>query len=408
VSNLVERLPLSEVQSPSSLDELKACIETLVAERTPIYPLGGETSLNYGLPANHEGVGISLTSLNKIVDFPARDLTITVEAGVTIAELQKTLAEEGQWLPIDCPDENAATIGGLIATAWCGPRRYGYGRPRDYVIGIKAIDGAGRPFKGGGRVVKNVAGYDFCKLLTGSLGSLAIIHEITLKTQPLPQHSACCCVEMKNLEMAEDCLSKLVHLPAKPAAIELGGGHSVDKQTVNPPRIMIGIDGSLAEVEEVLKAVHELLEPHKPVDIRESETVEATWREATNFTAQNCDLMFQASMRPSGVTQFIAAAQAEFPDCYYQSHAGTGQINVACVTFPEDGLAKSLIGVLTPIARRFDGEIRILNNERGQEMTSQACWGSLGDQLEPMLKVKQAFDPYDLLNRGRFIFPART
>ena len=118
------------------------------------------------------GIGLSLDrAAIASIDYPARDMTITVEAGMTMRRLCAN-----RWPPrtsgcrSTCRKPTRATLGGVVATNWSGPRRYGYGTMRDYVIGISAVDGRGMPFKGGGRVVKNVAGYDFCKLLTGSLG----------------------------------------------------------------------------------------------------------------------------------------------------------------------------------------------------------------------------------------------
>src|SRR6185369_14097741 len=110
--------------------------------------------------------------------------------GITMQALAELLAKERQRLPIDVPQAEQATIGGVIATNWNGPRRFGEGTVRDYVIGISAVDGRGQPFKGGGRVVKNVAGYDFCKLLTGSLGTLGIITQLSLKVKPRTECTA--------------------------------------------------------------------------------------------------------------------------------------------------------------------------------------------------------------------------
>ena len=154
---------------------------------TPIYPIGGGTSLDYGLPAARPGIGVSLAELNRVVDYPARDMTITVEAGITMAELADDAGGRAAMAADRRAAADAATLGGVVATASSGPRRYGYGTMRDYVIGISAVDGRGMPFKAGGRVVKNVAGYDFCKLLTGSLGTLGVITQVTLKIKPLPE-----------------------------------------------------------------------------------------------------------------------------------------------------------------------------------------------------------------------------
>src|SRR6185295_8537546 len=185
-----ETLPIVETLAPADQVELAEAVRAAHADGTGVYPIGGGTSLDFGLPAKRPGVGLSLANLKRVVDYPARDMTITVEAGITMAELANTLSAERQWLPIDAPQPGAATLGGVVATASCGPRRYGSGTVRDYVIGISAVDGRGMPFKGGGRVVKNVAGYDFCKLLTGSMGTLGVIAQLTLKIRPMPEQSA--------------------------------------------------------------------------------------------------------------------------------------------------------------------------------------------------------------------------
>ena len=138
-------LPLSETRSPAEQDALAALVADAHAAGTAVYPIGGGTSLDYGLPASRPGIGVSLAKLNRVIDYPARDMTITVEAGITVEQLAGTLADERQMLPIDVPQAGSATLGGLVATAFSGPRRYGYGTMRDYVIGISAVDGdAGR------------------------------------------------------------------------------------------------------------------------------------------------------------------------------------------------------------------------------------------------------------------------
>ena len=161
--------------------------------------------------------------LQRIVDYTPRDMTILVEAGVRMADLAATLAAEGQQLPIDVPRASEATIGGVVATNWNGPRRYGHGTIRDYVIGIHAVDGRGVAFKGGGRVVKNVAGYDFCKLLTGSLGTLGVITQLALKVKPLPEHSATIVAACADLRRCETILGRLAQLEAPPVAIDSVG-----------------------------------------------------------------------------------------------------------------------------------------------------------------------------------------
>lgn len=131
---------------------------------------------------------IDLQKMNSVVDYPARDMTVTVQAGMTVSALNTVLAEENQQLPIDEFDPSI-TVGALVAGDIAGPRQFGYGTLRDYVIGIEAVDGQGRIFHAGGRVVKNVAGYDLCRLLVGSRGSLAILTQVTFKLKPVPECS---------------------------------------------------------------------------------------------------------------------------------------------------------------------------------------------------------------------------
>ena len=155
--------------------------------------------------------GLSLAGLNRVVDYPARDMTITVEAGITHGRAWPTCwPPSGNGCRSTCRTPTEATLGGVVATALSGPRRYGHGTMRDYVIGISAVDGRGMPFKAGGRVVKNVAGYDFCKLLTGSLGTLGVITQVTLKIKPRPEASALASATLRDLDTAERLLAALV------------------------------------------------------------------------------------------------------------------------------------------------------------------------------------------------------
>src|SRR5260370_13523213 len=117
-------------------------------------------------------------------------MTVTVRAGITLAGLRDLLAGEKQRLPVDVPHADRATLGGALAVNVSGPRRFGFGTLRDYVIGISTINDAGQETKAGGRVVKNVAGYDLCKLHVGALGTLGIISQVTLKVRPLPEAKA--------------------------------------------------------------------------------------------------------------------------------------------------------------------------------------------------------------------------
>lgn len=178
------------VRTPASVAELSDVVKQARAAKHGVYPVGGRTTLDIGLPPIKPGVAIDTRGLNAVIDYPARDMTITVQAGTTFAALQAALATEGQWLPIDVAAPERATIGGAVAVNQSGSRRWGYGTLRDYVIGISFVTDDGAEVKAGGRVVKNVAGYDLMKLQIGALGTLGVVTQVTLKVKPKPEASA--------------------------------------------------------------------------------------------------------------------------------------------------------------------------------------------------------------------------
>ena len=185
-----------------------------------LYPVGGRTTLDIGLPPAKPGVACDTTALAGVIDYPARDMTITARAGTTVAALQAELAREGQWLPVDVASPEKATLGGAVAVNASGPRRFGYGTLRDYVIGISFVTDDGVEVKAGGRVVKNVAGYDLMKLHIGALGTLGVVTQLTLKVKPKPEASACVAFGCDSASLAT-VLDALAASRTRPVAVEL-------------------------------------------------------------------------------------------------------------------------------------------------------------------------------------------
>ena len=206
---------------PESLDALRQAVVARVEQGWAIYPQGGGTALDYGGIPRVPGVAIDTRALDRVIDYPAADMTITVEAGITMAALRSVLAEEQQRLLVDAPQADRATLGGVYATNTSGPRRFGAGRPRDQIIGVSFVTSDGALVKGGGRVVKNVAGYDFPKLLTGSLGTLGILTQLTLKVRPIPEASALAWATFAKPDDLAGVLERLNTSATRPMAIEL-------------------------------------------------------------------------------------------------------------------------------------------------------------------------------------------
>ncbi|HET6880408.1 MAG TPA: FAD-binding oxidoreductase [Pirellulales bacterium] len=400
-------LPLTSLVEPATQDEVIAHLRDGFAAATATYPIGGGTALDYGLPGREPGIGLRLSGLNRIVDYPDRDMTITVEAGITMAALAAELARHGQRLPVDAADAEQATLGGMIATNFSGPRRFGYGTLRDYVIGISAVDGRGTPFKAGGRVVKNVAGYDLCKLLTGSLGTLAVITQVTLKVRPVAQSTAFLACHLSSWPQAEAQLAALVSSRTTPVAIELsagGGDGSPPAEAV--ATLLVGFEGNAAEVAWQLEQLElEWRESGlQPTSIERfsPERAITMWKELID-TPRDAPLVIKANVRPSAVTRFVQLVLELEPKARVRAHAGNGVIIAAFAEFSTADAGRILVQRLQPAAVAADGSAVVWSCAAG-ELTPQATWGATTGGIELMRAVKRQFDPKGLLNPGRFVY----
>lgn len=212
--------------------------------------------LSEQLAAAREPVtGVDLRALDRLIEHMPEDMTATVEGGLTVAGLQKQLAAGGQWLPLDPPRPGQLTIAQLLASHASGPRRFGYGTARDYVIGLKVVLADGRVIQSGGKVVKNVAGYDLAKLFIGSRGSLGVIVEATFKLRPLPAREAFVESICESAETASQRLHGVLDSELAPTVLDLHNRGSID---VFPWRMVVGFAGDAEEIEWQLAKAREL------------------------------------------------------------------------------------------------------------------------------------------------------
>ena len=181
--------PLSLHVFPTSTEQVSELLRLAFREHWSVLPAGGMTWVSVKAESEANLI-INTRRLDQIVEHEPADLVAITQSGVKLTEFNATLRENGQWLPIDPPDDGRATIGGVVATGLGGAQQFGYGRPRGSVIGMKVVLANGDVIRVGGRVVKNVAGYDLCKLFTGSFGSLGIITEVNFKLRPRPEREA--------------------------------------------------------------------------------------------------------------------------------------------------------------------------------------------------------------------------
>ncbi|MBA4018614.1 MAG: hypothetical protein C0483_15725 [Pirellula sp.] len=417
-------LPLSETCAPATQADLAAQVQACFSAGTPIYPLGGGTALHCAPIGKRQGCGIATTALNRLVDYPARDLTITVEAGMTVAALQQTLATENQFLPLDVPQAGDATVGGALAMNAAGPRRFGYGTIRDYVIGISAVDGRGTAFSAGGRVVKNVAGYDFCKLLVGSLGTLAVVTQVTFKVKPRPAAAAYLVHGLASLEQAESLAVAMAASQTTPVSVNLLMGAAwseiAEFNLPGPPPaayFVVGLEGTGAEVEWMLATLkNEWQTAGFPVSrtVGEPEACASLRQRLTEF---GCDggagtavksklpLVLKLTARPSSVVALVAEVRRLFPSASLLAHAGGGTVLARLDSeLQAHELATPLLQVLHPLATRLGGQCTVWSSPFAGELTRSVCWGPARESDAMLKRVKQTFDPKGLLNPDRFIF----
>lgn len=204
-------------------DSVAEAADLLRDTRGPLLFRGGGTKMAWGGRPDPPDVLVETSGLHRLLAHNPADMTTVVEAGMPLSTLQDVLAESGQWLALDPATQvDGATIGGLLATGESGPRRLRYGALRDLVIGIRLVLGDGTDARAGGRVIKNVAGYDLTKLMYGSLGTLALVTEIVLRVHPLPENTATVVIQASVSDAAE-ATRRLMASPLEPSAIDWVG-----------------------------------------------------------------------------------------------------------------------------------------------------------------------------------------
>jgi glycolate oxidase FAD binding subunit len=416
-------LPLTETLSPADQAAAQEAMADAVSSGTPVYPLGAGTMLGRGANCDRQGgplpsgLGLSTEKLNKVIDHAEGDLTITVESGVTIAKLAKLLAAKNQRLPVDIPNPAQATVGGAVALGGGGPRRFSRGTMRDYVIGFSAVDGTGKAFAGGGRVVKNAAGYDMCRLMTGSMGTLVLITQVTLMVKPLPDESAFLSCDLSDFDTTEQILTDLVRSETLPAAVELLAGPAWQEDSAlgsidgNSARLLVGFEGAKADVEWMLDTLGNHWQNvigQAPTIVKKSQASNL-WSRLTEFPDQsdtkeeNRPLLVQITTLPSKLVDLICQVQKIDPEVSIQAHAGDGILR-ACFQIEPDGVADFVKEKLRPTVDTADARMVVLDYPERAKLDQKAVWGTPSDGIDVMRAIKDRFDPQGLLNPGRFIF----
>jgi len=411
------------VTCPGDREQVCELMRLANAERLKVVPLGHGTKLRMGAAPQPVDFAISLERLNKVCDYPASDLTVSVEAGVSILDLGSALASKGQMLPLDVPFAEQGTVGGTIAANVNGPRRLAYGTWRDMVLGVQFVTAEGSLAKGGGKVVKNVAGYDIPKLMIGSLGTLGVIVEVTFKVFPVPPASATMVLHFRSAEQASQAALHILHSPLLPQALDLvdapaGTLANEPEWRRNPFTLLAGVVGP----EQVLARFEHELPALVRADGLESFEIVRGNREADLWrTIQEMTPAFLKT-HTKGMVVKVSLPLTCMGDFITQAHAACEQAGLAQATLARAG--SGIVYVLSwpesvnrdnaiddPFAKTSELLIRQAE-QRGGRAIVEWCpaelkrkvnlWGTLGDDIASMRSLKTALDPMNILSPGRF------
>ncbi|MCC7371040.1 MAG: FAD-binding oxidoreductase [Chloroflexi bacterium] len=410
------------VCAPASVDEVAATVKAASAAGRAVIPRGAGTRMSLGFPPRAADLVLQTTGLNEIVEYEPADLTVTVQAGMTLGAIQERLRAEGQMLALDPPAAETATIGGLIAANASGPLRLMYGTARDIVIGTRVVNADGIVSKAGGRVVKNVAGYDLNKLYVGSLGTVGVIVELSFKLHPLPANEGMVVAAFKTAADAAKPIAALMRSPLGPAAIEvldagaaasLPDGLAVDGDGVV---LVVSAQGFEKAIQRQLRDIQALCDQATGVQsIREGETLTSVWAALRSYSDPSAaDLaLLKLAVPPARGTVALATAHTAAQEAGFMpqtgAHAGSG---VVYLRLQPDTWTTGALANLAALVTRLRGFAR----GEGGSLVLEACplaalqgeagidpWGDAGSGFPVMRSLKENLDPKGTLNPGRFV-----
>jgi glycolate oxidase FAD binding subunit len=387
-----DKIPIIVCHARSE-EEVSAVLRLCAESDAAVVPWGGGTFMKLGNLPRRLDVVLALDRLSRLIEHDDANLTATVEAGVTASAFQRALAERRQFLPVDPPRPERATLGGLAAANINGPRRGFYGGMRDLVIGMKMVLAGGERVKTGGKVVKNVAGYDLAKLFIGSLGTLGVVTELTFRVSPRPE-TAASFVAAGPLERCARFAKQVSDSPLLPTAVVIAGAS--DERECRAVAWVEGFEEALARHLRDLGAIAGRC--GLAADALRDAAPEGLWQQICGFGWSEEGILSRIVV-PAGtvgavVAQFAAMNGSAGP-MRYMSHANAGTIWVLHPTV--DSYAK-----LAAIAREHGGNA-IAAAAPAIVKQKLDVWGEPPPSLPLMQEIKRQFDPESILNPGRFI-----
>jgi glycolate oxidase subunit GlcD len=401
--------PSPLIVAPGSIEEVSEVMKLASSEGWKVIPAGAGTWLEAGNPLHRVDLVLSTKRLNRIIEHEPADLIAAAEAGVALNDFNTELSRQGQWLPLDPPNDGRATIGGVVATGMSGAHSYGYGPPRRSVIGMKVVLADGRVVKAGGRVVKNVAGYDLCKLFTGSYGTLGVITELTFKLRPMPFETRTVLAWGSPDKLLLGA-NALITAKLFPVAVELLSpefARQAEFSEGDDAVLLVRFVGSADAVGYQTSRACNLLKDwsRNAGPLADNDTT--VWRQLAQIPIRCANkLVWRANCRPAAMRQLLALIEEsnmkqslEAP--MWQASIGEGRIRtIEPADIDQHRFAESLLRLRLAV-QTLDGSL-VVENASPEIKSTVDAWGDFGTRTKLMQRIKQQLDPENTLSPGRF------
>ena len=407
---------------PASVQEIQDVLQFAVEQNVSVIPAGAGTKLGIGnLRPQSPFLVVATKRLNSVLEYEPADLTVTVETGIRLAELQSELAKHRQYLALNPPYADRCTLGGIIATNTSGSLRLRHGTARNQVLGLKVVHANGTVVKSGGKVVKNVAGYDLNKLYIGAFGTLGIITEVALKLSPIPTRQAMLGAQFQDLQNAVNTGLNIVRSQMLPMFVNLfinsdtryteTETHGSDTTEKRKPTLVTGFGGDPETVTWQLAQCQEIMEQNGAMGVTtvEGESEHRLQETIQEFSADNGEtdrVIAKVNLKRTGIAEFAGQViEASWHrDFQMMAMLGNGMLYITIPLAPETDF-QHLAEVLTQLrqsALAAQGNL-IIETAPPELKQHIDVWGPVGDTLSLMKQVKAKFDAGGLLNPGRFV-----
>ena len=394
----IDGLTPKAVVLPASVWEIQDVLRFAAAQHLSVIPAGSGSKLQSGNPPEKVDIVLAMTRINEVVEYEPADLTVTVEAGIQLTALQEKLADNGQFLPLNPPYASRCTLGGIVAANASGSLRLRYGTARNLVLGLRVVHASGTVVKSGGKVVKNVAGYDVNKLYIGSFGTLGILTEMTLKLSPIPARQALLTAQFQDMQAAAKTGLSIVGSQTLPDFVNL----LVNSEHAGP-MLVAGFGGDAETVTWQLEQARRIMELNSAIGVKELEgesfqKLNDAMRAFAESENESRTVSVQVNLKRTDIAEFAENVLTNNAEMLALLGSGVLYLKME----QGEGLAETLATLRERVVAASGS---LIIESAPPELKQQLdVWGPVAPRARNLMQqLKARFDERNLLNPGRFV-----